>query len=205
MEVISPKETAKKGLKKYFTGNPCKNGHIAERLISTRCCLKCAANRAKVWEAKNKEFRKTQKAEYYLFNKEHITARNSIYVLNNKQKRADWYKEYREANKHKLATQSQEWAKNNPAKATIKSRRHQLAKIQRIPKWLTKVDLFEIECIYTYAAALNRVGLVYHVDHIIPLQGKIVSGLHVPENLRVIPAKENISKRNKFEPNQEQL
>jgi hypothetical protein len=42
-------------------------------------------------------------------------------------------------------------------------------------------------------------GIEWHVDHIIPLQGKNVSGLHTPYNLQVIPASWNTAKGNKFE------
>jgi hypothetical protein len=71
---------------------------------------------------------------------------------------------------------------------------------QRTPKWLDAISFDRIKNEYQLAALLSKVtGSSWHVDHIIPLQGKLVSGLHVPSNLRVLPALENISKKNKFE------
>jgi hypothetical protein len=64
------------------------------------------------------------------------------------------------------------------------------SKMQRTPVWS---DLAKIRQIYAQA---RKVGMV--VDHIIPLQGKLVSGLHVPENLQIIPAIENMKKGNRF-------
>jgi hypothetical protein len=74
-----------------------------------------------------------------------------------------------------------------------------LAKLQRTPSWLTDIDYERIGNEYKLAALLTKVtGSSWHVDHIIPLQGKMVSGLHVPSNLRVLPATENIRKSNLF-------
>lgn len=72
------------------------------------------------------------------------------------------------------------------------------AQLQRTPPW---ADMRAIRRVYAEAARLTReTGAVHHVDHTIPLQGELVSGLHVHNNLQVLPASENIRKRNRFEP-----
>ena len=93
---------------------------------------------------------------------------------------------------------NREWnAKNKDKKAALQSKRR-AAQLQRTPKWLTEDDLWMIEEAYHLAQLRTEMlGIPYHVDHIIPLQGKKVSGLHVPSNLQVIPAQENIKKSNK--------
>lgn len=82
--------------------------------------------------------------------------------------------------------------------------RHQAAmkrsrKKQATPSWLTKFDIDYIKNIYLQAQVLTEItNTKYEVDHIIPLKGKTVSGLHVPWNLRVITKHENNKKRNKL-------
>ena len=71
---------------------------------------------------------------------------------------------------------------------------------QRTPAWLTDFDKLKIKCMYSIAAMLTRENKEpWHVDHIIPLQGKLVNGLHTPYNLQVMRGSDNISKKNKFE------
>lgn len=68
----------------------------------------------------------------------------------------------------------------------------------RVPTWLTKDDWMVIAGMYETAKHLTKeLGTQMVVDHIIPLRGESVSGLHVPSNLRVISARENIQKKNK--------
>ena len=94
---------------------------------------------------------------------------------------------------------NKEYQKNNKGKTVAKTKRRELSKINRTPPWLNKDQLIQIEEFYIKAAELTKqTNIKYHVDHIIPLQGKNVSGLHVPWNLQVIPASENLSKSNKF-------
>jgi len=90
------------------------------------------------------------------------------------------------------------YAKAHPEKFAMKTRKRKIIKLQRTPFWLNAGQNFEMECIYKYCAALRSIGLDYEVDHIVPLKGKSVSGLHVPWNLQVLTASENASKGNRF-------
>ena len=67
------------------------------------------------------------------------------------------------------------------------------AKTQSTPKWLTEFDLFFIQEMYHLAQLRNQ-----QVDHIIPLRGKLVCGLHVPANLQLLSSEENKKKSNLY-------
>lgn len=144
----------------YFTGKPCKHGHIAPRLKKNRTCKECLY---------------TKRAEY-----EH----------------SEKYTQWKKENKAQVASA---WQKRNKASVNAVTRKRQAAQLQRTPAWLTKHDYKVMESKYAIAAWLSDVvGQKYHVDHVIPLQGKNVSGLHVPDNLSIIPAKDNMVKNNKW-------
>ena len=91
-----------------------------------------------------------------------------------------------------------QYAKQHPEKFAMKTRKRKIAKLNRTPFWLNDGQLLEMQSIYKYCASLRAVGLDYEVDHIIPLQGKTVSGLHAPWNLQVITASENAAKGNRL-------
>lgn len=92
------------------------------------------------------------------------------------------------------------WAKNNPHKKNAKEARRRAAVIFRTPHWLSSDDKWLMEEAYALAALRTTLfGFVWHVDHIVPLQGKNVSGLHVPNNLQVIPGRDNLHKTNRHE------
>ena len=68
------------------------------------------------------------------------------------------------------------------------------------PTWLTDLMLSEIKQLYKQRQELSEsTGIEYHVDHIVPIQGENVCGLHVPWNLQIITAEENLKKSNKYE------
>ena len=102
---------------------------------------------------------------------------------------------------HRLQ-QTKKWQQNNKAHANMLASRYRCAKLNRTPAWLTAEELQQIADFYELAAFCTEEsmnGTIYHVDHIIPLQGKNVSGFHCPSNLQVISAQENIIKGNRYE------
>lgn len=91
------------------------------------------------------------------------------------------------------------WQKENPAKAAAASARRRAGEDRATPRWLTAEDHDMMQYLYDEAASLSQhTGVKFHVDHIVPLRGKTVSGLHVPWNLRVVAASVNLRKKNKF-------
>ena len=128
---------------------------------------------------------KERRKEWRQKNKEKIYANNQKWILANKDKQ----KEY--ARKSRI---------NNSARVNAANSKRHADKLNRTPKWLTKDDLWLIKEAYELSVLRTKLfGFKWHVDHIIPLKGKTVSGLHVPNNLQVIEGKLNIMKNNKFE------
>jgi hypothetical protein len=126
------------------------------------------------------------------------------YRTKNKEKISSYHKDYYRAKKQQLKAYKKTWHQKNKDKNRARKAsnlaKYRASKANRTPKWLTKYDFKKIEQFYKLADELSlTTGTKYSVDHIIPLQGDIISGLHVPENLQVIPLLENIAKSNKYE------
>ena len=112
----------------------------------------------------------------------------------------EWYKNNTEYAKEKMKAVSKRWKEENRDKYNAKAAKYRASKLQATPSWLTEEDFKKIETEYSLAVWTSLVmASSYHVDHIVPLQGKTVCGLHVPWNLRVIPATVNISKGNRID------
>lgn len=134
-----------------------------------------------------------------------LKIRRDKYYLENKEKRLLYQKEYYVKNGTscrdiEVCRQRQRnYKKKNRAICNSDTAKYKADKIQRTPKWLTKFDLDYIRHLYIQAKELESLdGIKRHVDHIIPLRGKNVSGLHVPWNLEIITAEENIRKGNRI-------
>lgn len=111
-----------------------------------------------------------------------------------------WYHANFDRIKDKKYAKDKAWRDKNKHIINSFTAKRRVVKLQRMPKWLTKENKLQIKAMYALATSLNKsTGIQWHVDHIIPLQGKTVSGLHVPENLQVIQGSLNARKKNKFD------
>ena len=182
-------EAKKTGSKYYFTGQPCKHGHIAARKTKGSCvdCLKVEWAKGNVERAGYfKEYNTSSagqkaKREYYDRNRDNVIAK--AFSRPTEEKSAA-KKRYKEANPDMYREL-----------VSLRRRRFRNA----TPKWLNDAQKMEIRLKYRLAIELSRATGVRHaVDHEIPLQGEDVCGLHVPWNLRVITQEENLKKSNKL-------
>ena len=182
------KEAKETGATHYYTGEPCSRGHVALRKTKGSCteCLKedwtkDNEKRADYFKAYNhSEAGQKAKKQYYERNREVVIARAA--TRTNEAKQA-----YRNT-----------WKDRNPleVKASTKHRRDKHK--QATPKWLSLEQKAEIRKIYIDAMTVSRVTKTpYVVDHIIPLRGQDVCGLHVPWNLQIMSREENLKKSNK--------
>lgn len=99
---------------------------------------------------------------------------------------------WRERNPDAFKAACRRFHKKYPEKSRAQRAKRHASKLQRTPKWLTKEHLIAIQRFYA------NCPIGYEVDHIVPLRGKLVNGLHVIWNLRYLNRSDNRKKSNKF-------
>jgi len=202
LTVITKQEAIEQGLKHYFTGKPCKFGHIEKRNVANNSCRNCSSIKHKIWADANKEKLYVYNQQWFEANKEITAERNKNWYsdVNNLAKKAKKMRDYYSNNQDTVKENVKLRRINNPHIERVSSANKRATKLQRTPCWLSKNDADKIKDIYKLASVKSKeTGVLWHVDHIIPLRGKNVSGLHVPHNLRVVPASENLRKSNKWD------
>jgi 5-methylcytosine-specific restriction endonuclease McrA len=169
----------------YFTGEPCARGHIALRKTKG-VCVECMKEDWVVDNEKRKLKPKSTASKaagkrYYEKNREAVIARAAHRPAEEKRAHQADYKK-RHVDKMRADT-------------SVRKRRHRAA----TPKWVTSAEKDTMKTLYIQARKLTELtGERYVVDHIVPLRGETVCGLHVPWNLRVITQDENLKKSNKL-------
>lgn len=146
-------------------------------------CKKCRSEQNVIWHEKNKLRSLENSRDWKKKNPEKVKLYSKHWIENNLDKHAE---------------NNKKWKKNNKAANCAIAARYRASKLKSTPSWLSAIHLAQIQEFYDLAEARTvQSGIEYHVDHIYPLQGDGCNGLHVPWNLQVITAKENISKKNK--------
>lgn len=150
-----------------------------------------------------KKCRKIKAAKYYKENKQKILQQNKEWSNKNKKRhkfiQARWEHDNKEARRIKQNKNAKERYNRNPHKVCEYVSRRHAKKIKAMPTWLTNSHIKEIKNIYKLSQERSvETNIKHHVDHIVPLNGKDVCGLHVPWNLQVITASENCAKSNKY-------
>jgi len=179
------KEAKELGATHYYTGQPCSRGHIALRKTKGVCieCMKedWVKDNAKRGFKPKSEAAKEAGRRYYERNREMVKARA---LARTPEEKKAWKK-----------THKQRHPEYYNALTSLRKRRHRNA----TPPWLTAKQKTEIKQLYLIAITMsNTTGQRYVVDHIVPLLGKDVCGLHVPWNMQVITQEENLKKSNKL-------
>ena len=180
------------GEKSYFTGKPCKNGHLSRRRVSTSHCIECAVQYKSMYYLKNRKELIRQTIEWQNNNPEKFKKKIRMYMyrairLNPEKfkiRRAEQYKKdpekhrarskrYWELNREKCIERSKQWKKNNPKLAAHRARIQSAIRRSRIKNGGTHtysdiIWLFEKQhglCFWCGVSVWNK----FHVDHIIPL------------------------------------
>lgn len=175
----------------YYNDKRAKSGKLS-------VCIKCISTRHKNHYIKNKQKIRTAVNNYKRNNSKKCSEQLKNWVVNNRESsrriKYRWYKDNIQASK----VCTVKWAKTNADKKRNTCARRRATKLKATPSWANN---FFIEEIYDLAKLREKhTGIKWHVDHIVPLKNSLVCGLHVEYNMQVIPAKDNLSKGNRFWP-----
>lgn len=161
----------------------------------------------KAWYQKNRDRVLAASTAYYAENREEVRTRHARWQQANPEsgrvRTARWraahpersvasVAAWRMVNPEKKKAAEYAWYVANPGKVLAKVARRRAARLQAVPVWANQQ---KIAAIYAEAAAKGM-----HVDHVVPLQSKLVCGLHVEHNLQLLPGSENCSKSNRYWP-----
>lgn len=183
-EIISREDAKSMGLVHYFTGKSCKHGHISRRIVSDTHCCDCLKEKGARYRKENAAEVRCILQKWYERNAAKVSEQGARYRAENVEKIKASHKKYRSKNLH-------------VARVTRLNRR--AAELNATPNW--DRELTEFVALEAGKLAQSReraTGIPWHIDHMIPLQARVVCGLHVWNNLQVIPAVLNLSKANRL-------
>lgn len=170
----------------------CGNEKPPERFGKRKECLDCCIVAVRLYRKKNPEKRR----EHYRANKDRVLVQAAEYRQAHKAEERAARAAHYQRNKAHVARSAAAYRKANPQIYTEADARRRAAEKNAMPPW---ADRAAIRAFYADAARLTaETGIHHEVDHIVPIQGKTVCGLHVPANLQALTRTANRSKLNKL-------
>jgi 5-methylcytosine-specific restriction endonuclease McrA len=192
--IISRKEARERGLKRFFTGVPCKHGHLSERYVSTKNCAECAAIHVKnsgTWFRDNQARRSSRAKELKVGREDEIRLQKKAWRDANRDQVRETDRIRGARHKNKVLARAIQWQKNNPDKVRARSGRRR-ARVAEAGTY-TAEDVHALfnmqngECAYCKADVSGN----YHVDHIMPLAR---GGTNTKDNIQLCCPTCNIRK-----------
>lgn len=163
-----------------------------------RQCRPCVAAYARAYWEQNQERLSTERKAWAEANPERKAAADKRWAQENPERRRAAQRKWSATNVDFERSLKRQYRADNKGRVTAWQAKRRAAQLQRTPAWLTTDDMWMMEQAYELAQLRTQMfGFEWHVDHVLPLQGKTVSGLHVPHNLRVIPGVVNVQKGNR--------
>lgn len=196
-------EAIEKGLDKYMRGTPCRKGHVGFRSTRTDACLHCKKNTVNRYRKKpgirerenqyGKDYRSRRQDDLEYKEQRNLRMRES------RKRHPNTRKRWRQNNRARDLANEHARRRRNPQKF-IEYQKTRSERVKRAtPSWLSEEHQYQMILVYEERDNRNLEGdTVWEVDHVVPIQGKKVCGLHVPWNLQVSPRSENRSKSNYF-------
>lgn len=173
------------------------SGHAAQKRFRKNNPEKIAAyKRAAYW--RDPEAARTQYMARYYANRESMLAAQKRNYEKCKPKRLSESRAWALKNWDRVIATKRAWKERNPSSTRADRAYRRCMEHKSCPAW---ADRAELRRFYMESRRLTEeTGVLHHVDHVLPIRNKHICGLHVPVNLAVIPAGENMRKTNKFEP-----
>lgn len=224
MNIITKKDAKASGLKHYFTGKPCKRGHVSKRRVGNGTCFQCHLEVNAKWREANPDYM----SDWYQNNKDYAASRGAERYAANRDSVLIRCKEYRDANRQKVSAGWLSWVRRNPDAFRDIQRRYERTAAGKAGKFMRRCihrtlrgmikddesksllgyerqDLIaHIESQFEPWMSWSNHGKLWHIDHIVPVAKFLDDGNFDPaivnalSNLRPLCAKENMRKGSKI-------